>query len=77
MSAWWELYVASSFDCKWHPTASLDCKWHPPTHPSLPRGPQTVRKASKAAFGLCSWVRAMEAYDRLEGVALVVMSVIA
>ena len=25
---------------------------------------QAVRKASKAAYGLCSWVRAMEAYDR-------------
>lgn len=27
--------------------------------------PETVKKASKAAFGLCSWVRAMEAYDRV------------
>jgi len=27
--------------------------------------PDTVKKASKAAFGLCSWVRAMEAYDRV------------
>jgi hypothetical protein len=26
--------------------------------------PDTVKKASKAAYGLCSWVRAMEAYDR-------------
>ncbi len=27
--------------------------------------PQTVKKASKAAYGLCCWVRAMEAYDRV------------
>lgn len=27
--------------------------------------PEVVKKASKAAFGLCSWVRAMEAYDRV------------
>jgi dynein heavy chain, axonemal len=26
--------------------------------------PELVRKASKAAFGLSSWVRAMEGYDR-------------
>jgi SET domain-containing protein len=26
--------------------------------------PEVVKKASKAAFGLCCWVRAMEAYDR-------------
>ena len=26
--------------------------------------PTVVQKASKAAYGLCSWVRAMEAYDR-------------
>jgi dynein heavy chain len=26
--------------------------------------PQVVAKASKAAYGLCCWVRAMEAYDR-------------
>lgn len=26
--------------------------------------PETVKKASKAAYGLCCWVRAMEAYDR-------------
>lgn len=26
--------------------------------------PDTVKKASKAAYGLCCWVRAMEAYDR-------------
>ena len=26
--------------------------------------PEVVKKASKAAFGLVSWVRAMEAYDR-------------
>ncbi|KAL3685151.1 hypothetical protein R1sor_003173 [Riccia sorocarpa] len=27
--------------------------------------PEVVQKASKAAFGLCSWIRAMEAYDRV------------
>ena len=27
--------------------------------------PETVKKAAKAAYGLCSWVRAMEAYDRV------------
>ncbi|KIY97683.1 Dynein heavy chain 3, axonemal [Monoraphidium neglectum] len=27
--------------------------------------PETVKKASKAAYGLCCWVRAMEAYDRV------------
>lgn len=26
--------------------------------------PDTVKKASQAAYGLCCWVRAMEAYDR-------------
>lgn len=26
--------------------------------------PDVVKKASKAAYGLCCWVRAMEAYDR-------------
>lgn len=25
---------------------------------------ETVKKASKAAYGLCCWVRAMEAYDK-------------
>jgi dynein heavy chain len=25
---------------------------------------ETVEKASKAAYGLCCWVRAMEAYDK-------------
>jgi dynein heavy chain len=24
-----------------------------------------IKKASKAAYGLCCWVRAMEAYDRV------------
>ncbi|KAG1667277.1 hypothetical protein FOA52_012566 [Chlamydomonas sp. UWO 241] len=27
--------------------------------------PELVKKASKAAYGLCCWVRAMEAYDRV------------
>ena len=27
--------------------------------------PEKIRQASKAAYGLCSWVRAMEAYDRV------------
>ncbi|KAL2653371.1 hypothetical protein R1flu_021499 [Riccia fluitans] len=27
--------------------------------------PDVVQKASKAAFGLCCWIRAMEAYDRV------------
>ncbi|GFH25705.1 dynein heavy chain 3, axonemal, partial [Haematococcus lacustris] len=27
--------------------------------------PELVQKASKAAFGLCQWARAMEAYDRV------------
>jgi dynein heavy chain len=27
--------------------------------------PDNVKKASKAAYGLCCWVRAMEAYDRV------------
>jgi len=27
--------------------------------------PEVVKKASKAAFGLCCWVRAMESYDRV------------
>jgi dynein heavy chain len=31
--------------------------------------PDTVKKASKAAYGLCCWVRAMEAYDRYFPVA--------
>jgi dynein heavy chain len=26
--------------------------------------PEVVKKASKAAYGLCCWVRAMESYDR-------------
>jgi hypothetical protein len=26
---------------------------------------QVVQKASKAAYGLCQWARAMEAYDRV------------
>lgn len=26
--------------------------------------PEKVAKASKAAYGLCSWVRAMESYDK-------------
>jgi hypothetical protein len=30
--------------------------------------PDTVKKASKAAYGLCCWVRAMEAYDRYAAV---------
>lgn len=30
-----------------------------------------VQKASKAASGLCQWVRAMEAYDRVAKVRLV------
>ena len=31
--------------------------------------PDTVKKASKAAYGLCCWVRAMEAYDRVAKVS--------
>jgi dynein heavy chain len=27
--------------------------------------PEVIKKASKAAYGLCCWVRAMEAYDRV------------
>lgn len=27
--------------------------------------PEVVKKASKAAYGLCCWVRAMESYDRV------------
>ena len=27
--------------------------------------PEIIKKASKAAFGLCCWVRAMEVYDRV------------
>ena len=27
--------------------------------------PDKIKQASRAAFGLCSWVRAMEAYDRV------------
>ena len=27
--------------------------------------PDVVRKSSKAAYGLCCWVRAMEVYDRV------------
>lgn len=27
--------------------------------------PDVVKKASKAAYGLCCWVRAMESYDRV------------
>lgn len=33
------------------------------SHPDLEA--ETVRKVSKAAAGLCSWVRAMEAYDQV------------
>jgi dynein heavy chain len=31
---------------------------------------QVVQKASKAAYGLCQWARAMEAYDRVAKVGL-------
>ena len=27
--------------------------------------PEVVKKASKAAFGLCCWIRAMESYDKV------------
>ena len=27
--------------------------------------PDVIKKVSKAAYGLCCWVRAMEAYDRV------------
>ena len=27
--------------------------------------PAVVKKASKAAFGLCKWIRAMESYDKV------------
>src|SRR5690348_586734 len=30
--------------------------------------PSTVKKASKAAFGLCSWVRAMYSYDAIANI---------
>jgi len=32
--------------------------------------PEVVKKASKAAYGLCCWVRAMESYDRVAKVVL-------
>ncbi len=32
--------------------------------------PDVVKKASKAAYGLCCWVRAMESYDRVAKVVL-------
>ena len=32
--------------------------------------PDVVKKASKAAYGLCCWVRAMESYDRCEKVVV-------
>jgi dynein heavy chain len=31
--------------------------------------PEVVQKASKAAYGLCQWARAMEAYDRVAKVS--------
>lgn len=31
--------------------------------------PEVVKKASKAAYGLCCWVRAMESYDRVAKVS--------
>lgn len=30
--------------------------------------PAVVRKASKAAYGLCCWIRAMESYDKVNKV---------
>ena len=53
----------------------MRCLRHPPLAPHVAGKPspapfhsfrpaQTVKKASKAAYGLCCWVRAMEAYDR-------------
>ena len=30
--------------------------------------PVVVKKASKAAFGLCCWIRAMESYDKVNKV---------
>jgi len=32
--------------------------------------PEVVKKASKAAYGLCCWVRAMESYDRVAKVGI-------
>lgn len=32
--------------------------------------PEVVKKASKAAYGLCCWVRAMESYDRVAKVSV-------
>lgn len=32
--------------------------------------PEVVQKASKAAYGLCCWVRAMESYDRVAKVGV-------
>ena len=32
--------------------------------------PAVVRKASKAAYGLCCWIRAMESYDKVNKVNL-------
>ncbi len=40
---------------------------HPARRPYVEKPefePELVKKASKAAYGLCCWVRAMEAYDR-------------
>lgn len=31
--------------------------------------PAVVRKASKAAYGLCCWIRAMESYDKVNKVS--------
>jgi dynein heavy chain len=33
------------------------------SHPDFQ--PAKIKKVSQAAFGLCSWVRAMETYDRV------------
>lgn len=38
--------------------------------------PEVVKKASKAAFGLVSWVRAMEAYDRYAGLRSLLLQVL-
>jgi dynein heavy chain len=37
--------------------------------------PEVVKKASKAAFGLCCWIRAMESYDKVAQVQIFVISV--
>ena len=37
--------------------------------------PEVVKKASKAAFGLCCWIRAMESYDKVAQVQIFAIAI--